>query len=146
MEEVQVLSANRDMWQGCEGLNYRRWGYVAGMEERATSSAGGVYVEREGKSPIFYVGEQVVSCKPEGNVPSGFWVLAYSLSSSQCHLFSRAQGPELCPIVDVDQRLILNMHDHVRFAVAIYILKISGYGCQVLSIAKKGRAVVDTRL
>src|SRR5713101_2768813 len=93
---------------------------------------------------MWWVSSEVKACR--GSFLQAFWVLAHSLSNSQMHLFSRIHRAELRPIINVDQRLILNMHDHIWPAVAVYVSKFSSYRRQVLPIAKQCRAIVDTRL
>src|ERR1700680_953497 len=62
------------------------------------------------------------------------------------YLFTGLQRAELRPLVDVDQRLILDMHNHIRLAVAVYITELSRHRRQVLPISKQRWAAVDTRM
>jgi hypothetical protein len=70
-----------------------------------------------------------------------FWMGTYSVAFawkyrilqaylySQMYLLSRFLRDKLCAIIDKHQELILNVYDHVYFAVSIRILELSGNRC-----------------
>src|SRR5713101_7879288 len=65
---------------------------------------------------------------------------------SQMHLLTRLLRDKLCAIVDKHQALILNVYDHIRFAITIHIPEFRGNWCQILTIPKKSRSIIDSRM
>src|SRR6266567_3894299 len=54
--------------------------------------------------------------------------------------------PELRPIVNEDNSLILNMNQHIRFAISIDIAELKRHGDQIAALIEQVWAAVNDRL
>src|SRR5579875_3644525 len=84
--------------------------------------------------------------KDERNVTEGRTLSCERPFFSEIDVLPWLQGAELRAGVDKDNRLILNMHDHIGPAIAIDIAKLAGHGNQVAAAAKKRWTGVDDRV
>lgn len=58
-------------------------------------------------------------------------------------MISRFGWPELCPVIDKDNPLILDEQHYIKFPIIVYVYCLAGNGYQVSPVLKQGWAVVD---